>query len=92
MSQPRPRGSTVIHVPRRFVAEEWGGTETVILEISRQQKRAGLVPRIITSMALARMQHEEIGGIPVHRYHYCYPFFGLSAAAISSRFRCSGRC
>ena len=80
MSQPRPRGSTVIHVPRRFVAEEWGGTETVILEISRQQRRAGLVPRIITSMALARLQHEEIGGIPVHRYPYCYPFFGLSAA------------
>jgi len=27
---------------RRFVAEEWGGTETVILEISRQQQSAGL--------------------------------------------------
>ena len=32
-----PAASTIVHVPRRFVAEEWGGTETVILEISRQQ-------------------------------------------------------
>ncbi len=31
----------IVHVPRRFAAEEWGGTETVILEISRQQQAAG---------------------------------------------------
>lgn len=71
--------STVIHVPRRFVAEEWGGTETVILEISRQQQRAGLQPVIMTSMALAKLRKETIGGVPVKRYPYCYPFFGLSA-------------
>jgi glycosyltransferase involved in cell wall biosynthesis len=80
MSKARSGPSTVVHVPRRFVAEEWGGTETVILEISRQQQRAGLKPRIVTSMALAKLRHEEIGGIPVHRYPYCYPFFGLSDA------------
>lgn len=80
MSKARSGPSTVVHVPRRFVAEEWGGTETVILEISRQQQRAGLRPRIVTSMALAKLRHEEIGGIPVHRYPYCYPFFGLSDA------------
>ena len=73
------RPSTVVHVPRRFVAEEWGGTETVILEISRQQQRAGLKPVIMTSMALARQSEETIGGVPVKRYPYCYPFFGLSA-------------
>ena len=38
----------IIHVPRRFVAEEWGGTETVILEISRQQQRDGWSPKIFT--------------------------------------------
>lgn len=71
--------TTVIHVPRRFVAEEWGGTETVILEISRQQQRAGLSPVIMTSMALANSREEVIGGVPVKRYPYCYPFFGLSS-------------
>lgn len=77
---PNPsHAKTVIHVPRRFVAEEWGGTETVILEISRQQQRAGLNPLIVTSMALARLREESIGGVRVRRYPYCYPFFGLSA-------------
>jgi glycosyltransferase involved in cell wall biosynthesis len=70
----------IIHVPRRFVAEEWGGTETVILEISRQQQREGWSPEIFTSMALAKLRNESIGGVPVKRYPYCYPFFGLSAA------------
>ena len=68
----------IVHVPRRFVADEWGGTETVILEISRQQQRAGGDPEILTSMALASRREEEIGGIPVRRYDYTYPFFGLS--------------
>ena len=70
----------IIHVPRRFVAEEWGGTETVILEISRQQQRAGWSPEIFTSMALTKQRDETIGGMPVKRFPYCYPFFGLSAA------------
>jgi len=69
----------ILHVPRRFVAEEWGGTETVLLEIARQQQRAGERPEIVTSMALATRRCEEIGGVPVRRYPYCYPFFGLSA-------------
>lgn len=71
---------TIIHVPRRFVAHEWGGTETVVLEISKQQRAAGFNPVIITSMALAERNHDEIGGIPVDRYPHLYPFFGLSAA------------
>ena len=70
----------IVHVPRRFLAEEWGGTETVILEISRQQQRAGWSPEIFTSMALAKLRDETIGGVPVKRFPYCYPFFGLSAA------------
>lgn len=72
---------TIIHVPRRFVAHEWGGTETVVLEISKQQRAAGLHPIIITSMALADRARDEIGGIAVHRYPHLYPFFGLDAAA-----------
>ncbi|MBG86217.1 MAG: hypothetical protein CMO80_04875 [Verrucomicrobiales bacterium] len=38
----------IIHVLRRYTADEWGGTETVI---------------------------QEIAGIPVRRYDYCYPLF-----------------
>ncbi|SKA93184.1 Glycosyltransferase involved in cell wall bisynthesis [Prosthecobacter debontii] len=70
----------IIHVPRRFVSHEWGGTETVITEIARQQKQAGFEPRIITSMALAHEAHEIIQGIEVQRHRHCYPFFGLTDA------------
>jgi len=77
---PAATSHRILHIPRRFVAEEWGGTETVILEISRQQQRAGFLPEIHTSMALASRRQEVIGGIPVHRYPYCYPFLGLTDA------------
>jgi glycosyltransferase involved in cell wall biosynthesis len=70
----------IIHVPRRFVAHEWGGTETVITEIARQQQAAGHAPKIVTSMALSTQHRETISGIPVERHRYCYPFFGLSLA------------
>jgi len=68
---------TIIHVPRRFVAHEWGGTETVILEISKQQMAAGYHPKIVTSMALANSRNDVIGGVPVERHSHIYPFFGL---------------
>jgi len=73
------RQRRIIHVPRRFVAEEWGGTETVILEIARHQLAAGWRPEIVTSMALAARRQDTIAGIPVRRFPYCYPFFGLTA-------------
>jgi len=72
--------TTLIHVPRRFVSHEWGGTETVITEISHQQQLAGYSPKIVTSMALAEHSCEQIRGIPVERHRYCYPFLGLSQA------------
>ena len=78
MPGTNPASKTIVHVPRRFVAEEWGGTETVVLEISRQQIKAGASPVVMTSMALAKQARETIGGVPVKRYGYCYPFFGLS--------------
>jgi glycosyltransferase involved in cell wall biosynthesis len=74
-------GDCIVHVPRRFVADEWGGTETVILEIARQQQRAGFTTRVETSMALSRRRSEVIGGVPVLRHSYCYPFLGLSQSA-----------
>lgn len=74
----KPTDKRILHVPRRFVAEEWGGTETVLLEISRHQQRAGWLPEIFTSLALSKVKSETFAGIPVRRFRYCYPFFGLS--------------
>lgn len=70
----------IIHVPRRFVAAEWGGTETVLAELLRRQRDRGAQPEIHTSLALSTVRHEVWHGIEVFRYPYCYPFFGLTAA------------
>ena len=70
----------ILHVPRRFVAHEWGGTETVIGSLALEQRRADLQPEIHTSLALSDEPNGEWNGIPVHRYRYCYPFFGLDDA------------
>ena len=74
----RPKDQRILHVPRRFSQEEWGGTESVILNFCRQQQAMGLVPEIHTSQALCKVRRETWRDIPIFRYRYCYPFLGLT--------------
>ncbi len=69
----------IIQVPRRFVATEWGGTETTILQTSRALRAQGHEVEIFTSLALSDRRREDIQGVPVRRFTYTYPFLGLSA-------------
>jgi glycosyltransferase involved in cell wall biosynthesis len=68
----------ILHVPRRFVEHEWGGTESVLANLLAAQIRAGWEPEIHTSLALSSVRSETWRGLPVRRYAYCYPFLGLS--------------
>lgn len=68
----------VIQVPRRFVADAWGGTETTILQTSRALRAAGHDIRIFTSLALSDRRREDLAGVPVRRFPYVYPFWGLT--------------
>ena len=68
----------ILHIPRRFSLDEWGGTEAVITNICEAQLADGLRPEIHTSLALSRTCSEEFRGVPIQRYSYCYPFLGLS--------------
>ncbi len=70
--------SRILHVPRRFALDEWGGTESVIANLCQQQLALGQQPEIHTSLALATKPYKVWRDIPIHRYRYCYPFFGLS--------------
>lgn len=71
--------SRIIHIPRRFTEFEWGGTETVIYEICRVQQEQRLwQPEIATSKALDPKAEDAIASVPIKRFNYCYPFFGLS--------------
>jgi len=70
----------IIHVPRRFVQSEWGGTETVIIETSRELQKSGYLPEIFTSKALCKEKCETIFGVPVRRFSYIYARLGLKKA------------
>jgi len=80
----KAQNNRIVHVPRRFAQDEWGGTESVILNFCRQQLERGLAPEIHTSRALCPTPNEIWRHIPVFRYRYCYPFLGLSKAEIQS--------
>jgi glycosyltransferase involved in cell wall biosynthesis len=72
------QGVRSIQVPRRFVAGEWGGTETTILQSSRALTASGHPTRIFTSLALSDTRRESLHDVEVRRFPYCYPFLGLS--------------
>ncbi len=72
----------ILHIPRRFALDEWGGTESVIANLCKQQQSLGFRPEIHTSRALAPAPSELWRHIPIRRYRYCYPFLGLSPADI----------
>lgn len=74
--------SRILHVPRRFATDEWGGTESVIYNLCKQQLAHGQHPEIHTSRALAPIPHEVWREIPIRRYRYRYPFLGLSKEQI----------
>ncbi|SQH77404.1 Glycosyl transferase, group 1 [Shewanella benthica] len=69
---------TIINIPRRFVKDEWGGTETVITETAHQLKSIGYRLESVTTLALSNNKHECIFGIPVKRFNYSYTRLGLS--------------
>lgn len=68
----------IVHVPRRFVEHEWGGTEAVISSLTKEQVNDGWSPRIHTSLALSNQKNDAYQGVPVKRYSYSYPFLGLN--------------
>ena len=68
----------IVHVPRRFAADHWGGTETVVLKLCHQQRKAGYDPVVMTSNALNTQNKECYDDVPVRRFSYCYPYLRLS--------------
>ena len=67
----------VTQVARRFVREEWGGTETAILETSRRLLNVGHSTSILCPNALAATNEAQMDGVEVLRKPYFYPYFGL---------------
>jgi len=72
---------TTVQIPRRFVREAWGGTETVVLETAKRLIARGHETEVLCPNALARTNRDVIDGVPVRRFPYFYPYWGLDAAA-----------
>ncbi len=68
----------VAHVVRRFVFDEWGGTENVVWNTVRKQRDAGLDAEILATSALAKPGEEVRDGVPICRFPYRYPYFPLN--------------
>jgi glycosyltransferase involved in cell wall biosynthesis len=71
----------IAQVPRRFVREAWGGTETVVLETAKRLVARGHQTEVLCPNALAQSAQESIDGVAVRRFPYFYPYWGLDAAA-----------
>jgi glycosyltransferase involved in cell wall biosynthesis len=77
-SSPRP---VVVHIPRRFTKEEWGGTETVIYHLVAELKELGYDSVIYSSDLLSEPGDAEVNGVRVRRFRGFYPRWGLSREA-----------
>ena len=69
----------IAHIVRRFSFDEWGGTESVVWNIAKQQKAQGLLPEILCTAALDKIGTECVDGITIRRFPYFYPYFPMPA-------------
>ncbi len=67
----------IAHIVRRFTFAEWGGTESVVWNIAKQQKAQGLTPEILCTAALDKAGTEVIDGITIRRFPCFYPYFPM---------------
>lgn len=71
----------IVAVPRRFVHEDWGGVETYVLETGQRIQAMGHHLEVLCPAILTDKMREDVGGLPVTRTPYFYPYWGLSASA-----------
>ncbi len=68
----------IAHVPRRFAADAWGGTERLVTECARELARRGFASRVVTTRVMCATPEETIGGVAIERHPHFYPIWPLS--------------
>ena len=66
---------------RRFVPEKWGGTESVVFNVSRELARQGIESPIFCTAMFSKSGIQTFLTVPVKRFCYLFPWFGLSQEA-----------
>ena len=67
----------IAHVVRRFTFSEWGGTESVVWHLAKEQFASGSTPEILCTAALDKVGTEVVDGITIRRFPYFYPYFPM---------------
>ena len=73
----------VFHVVRRFVEEEWGGTESVVYNLADQLENKVEKSPVLGTDMLSTPGEEMMGKVKVRRFPICFPWFGLGDKAKS---------
>jgi glycosyltransferase involved in cell wall biosynthesis len=71
----------ILHVARRFTAAAWGGTESVVSSLVREQLQRGDASELLATAALDHPGAETLLGVPVTRFPYTYARVPLGAEA-----------
>jgi len=62
---------------RRFSFDEWGGTETVVWNSSKELLSKGYDTEILCTKALCNTSEEIVENLPIKRFDYYYPYINL---------------
>lgn len=68
----------IIFITRIFNPQKWGGTETVIRHTARHLQKRGYSISLFTTKAVCKESHDQLDNIPIRRFHYFVPWFGLN--------------
>lgn len=66
---------------RRFTPDKWGGTESVVFNLSRELIRQGIESPVFCTAMFSKPGVQCLEEVPVKRYRYVFPWLGLSPEA-----------
>ena len=69
----------IAHVVRRLSFDDWGGTEQVVWNLAKAQRRAGHEVRIFATTALCATPRETREGLDILRFPPVYPWWPMTA-------------
>ena len=72
----------IANVIRRFVFEEWGGTESAVWSLSKHFSQEGETVEILATKALCNCTCEEKKSVKIKRFDYFYPHLFLDKKRI----------
>lgn len=69
----------VCHILRYFSTQQWGGIESAVYHLAREQKNEGLNAEIVCTDAFSNEEEENFHAVKVRRFSCIYPWIGLSS-------------